>query len=91
MVAHSPEDTLGQMLGLRAAGLRAGQALGALLAGSAADLIGVGPEAAGHAMTLVAAASIGVSVSLVPGLRRSRSTAPAVVGADAATAKPAPR
>jgi MFS family permease len=91
MVAHSPEDTLGQMLGLRAAGLRAGQALGALLAGSAADLIGVGPEAAGHAMTLVAAASIVVSVSLVPGLRRSRSTAPGVVGADAATAKPAPR
>ncbi len=89
MVAHSPEDSMGQMLGLRAAGLRAGQALGALLAGSAADLIGVGPEAAGQAMTLMAAASIVVSVSLVPGLRRSRATAPAV--ADSATAKPGPR
>jgi hypothetical protein len=89
MVAHSPEDSMGQMLGLRAAGLRAGQALGALLAGSAADLIGVGPEAAGQAMTLMAAASIVVSVSLVPGLRRSRATTPAV--ADSATAKPGPR
>ena len=89
MVAHSPEDSMGQMLGLRAAGLRAGQALGALLAGSAADLIGVGPEAAGQAMTLMAAASIVVSLSLVPGLRRSRATAPAV--ADSATAKPGPR
>jgi predicted MFS family arabinose efflux permease len=89
MVAHSPEDSMGQMLGLRAAGLRAGQALGALLAGSAADLIGVGPEAAGQAMTVMAAASIVVSVSLVPGLRRSRATAPVV--ADPATAKPGPR
>ena len=72
MVAHTPDDTLGQMLGLRAAGLRAGQAIGALLAGTAADLLGVGPGAAGQAMAIMAAASILVSLALVPGLRRSR-------------------
>ncbi len=86
MVAHTPADTLGQMLGLRAAGLRAGQAVGALLAGTAADLLGVGPGAAGQAMAIMAAASILVSLALVPGLRRSRSTARAP-----ATATPAPR
>ena len=59
------------------------------VAGTAADLIGVGQEAAGQAMTLMAAASIVVSLSLVPGLRRSRATAPAV--ADPATANPGPR
>lgn len=73
MVAHTPDDSLGQMLGLRGAGLKAGQAVGALLAGTAADLIGVGPEAAGRAMAIMAAASVLVSVALVPGLRRSRA------------------
>jgi MFS family permease len=85
MVAHTPDDSLGQMLGLRAAGLRAGQAIGALLAGTAADLLGVGPAAAGRAMAIMAAASILVSLSLVPGLRRSRPDA------RAATATPASR
>jgi MFS family permease len=85
MVAHTPGDSLGQMLGLRAAGLRAGQAIGALLAGTAADLLGVGPAAAGRAMAIMAAASILVSLSLVPGLRRSRPDV------RAATATPAPR
>ncbi|HEX6150919.1 hypothetical protein [Nocardioides sp.] len=86
MVAHSPENALGQMLGLRAAGLRAGQAVGALIAGTAADLLGVGPEAAGQAMALMAGASILVSLMLVPGLRRSRLTA-----SPAATATPVRR
>ena len=85
MVAHTPDDSLGQMLGLRAAGLRAGQAIGALLAGTAADLLGVGPAAAGRAMAIMAAASILVSLSLVPGLRRSRPDV------SATTTTPAPR
>ena len=85
MVAHTPDDRLGQMLGLRGAGLRAGQALGALVAGTTADLLGVGPEAAGRAMALMAAASILVSVALVPGLARSRPHR------SPATATPAPR
>ena len=84
LVAHTPDDTLGQALGLRAAGLRAGQALGALLAGSTADLLGVGPEAAGQAMAIMAAASLLVSLSLVPGLARSRADR-------LVTATPAPR
>ena len=37
--------------------------------------MGVGSEAAGHAMAVMAAASLLVSVALVPGLRRSRSPA----------------
>ena len=86
LVAHTPADTLGQALGLRAAGLGAGQAVGALLAGTTADLIGVGSEAAGHAMAVMAASSLLVSVALVPGLRRSRSPAGTV-----ATATPARR
>ncbi|WP_432476864.1 hypothetical protein [Nocardioides sp. GXQ0305] len=73
MVAHTPDDTLGQMMGLRGAGLRVGQAVGALLAGTTADLLGVGPDAAGRAMAVMAVASIVVSVALVPGLARSRS------------------
>jgi len=85
MVAHTPDDSLGQMLGLRSAGLGAGQAAGALLAGTAADLLGVGPDAAGRAMAIMAAASILVSVALVPGLARSRSVP------DPATARPARR
>lgn len=76
MVAHTAEDSLGQMLGLRAAGLGAGQAVGALLAGLTADQLGVGPEAAGRAMAVMAALSILVSLALVPGLRRSRADAP---------------
>jgi MFS family permease len=68
-----PEDVRGQAMGLRATGLGAGQALGALLAGTTADLMGVGSEAAGQAMTVMAALSIAVSLCLVPGLRRSRA------------------
>jgi MFS family permease len=85
LVAHTPAETLGQALGLRAAGLRAGQAVGALLAGTTADLLGVGPGAAGRAMAVMAATSLLVSLALVPGLRRSRSTS------GTATAMPAPR
>ena len=84
LVAHTPEETLGQALGLRATGLRAGQAVGALLAGATADLIGVGPDAAGQAMAVMAAASMLVSLSLVPGLARSRAE-------PVPTATPAPR
>lgn len=76
----------GQAMGLRAAGLGAGQALGALVAGTTADLIGVGPEAAGRAMAVMAVLSLAVSLALVPGLRRSRLGA-----GEPATAMPAPR
>ena len=87
MVAHTPEEALGQGLGLRATGLQAGQAVGALLAGATADALGVGPEAAGRAMAIMAVASLLVSASLVPGLRRS----PVAFPAEPATAPTAPR
>lgn len=80
------EDVRGQAMGLRATGLGAGQALGALVAGATADLLGVGPAAAGQAMAVMAALSLAVSVALVPGLRRSRRGVTAT-----ATATPAPR
>ena len=75
-----PEDIRGQAMGLRATGLGAGQAIGALLAGGTADLLGVGPGAAGRAMAVMAVLSILVSLSLVPGLRRSRRPRPGAVG-----------
>ncbi len=75
-----PEDIRGQAMGLRATGLGAGQAIGALLAGGTADLLGVGPGAAGRAMAVMAVLSILVSLSLVPGLRRSRRPRPGTVG-----------
>ena len=71
MVAHSPADTRGQVFGLRGTGLKVGQAVGALCAGIVADLMGVGPAAAAHAMGVMAVASILVNVALAPGLRRS--------------------
>ncbi len=43
----------------------------AALAGSVADLMGVGRAAAAHAMGVMAVASILVSLALAPGLRRS--------------------
>ena len=67
------EDVRGQAMGLRAAGLGAGQAVGALLAGTAADLFGADPGSAGRAMADMALLSIAVSEALVPGLRRSRA------------------
>ena len=74
MVAHSPADTRGQVFGLRGTGLKVGQAVGALCAGIVADLMGVGPAAAAHAMGVMAVASIVVNVALAPGLRRSAPT-----------------
>lgn len=71
LVAHTPADTRGQALGLRGAGLQAGQAVGALLAGTVADLMGVGPTAAAHAMGVMAIASVVITLTLVPGVRRS--------------------
>jgi hypothetical protein len=71
MVAHTAADTRGQALGLRGTGMKVWQALGALIAGSVADLMGVGPSAAAQTMAVMAVASILVNLALAPGLRRS--------------------
>jgi hypothetical protein len=63
-----------------------GQALGALLGGAVAGVLGVGPEAAAQAMGVMALASVVVSVALTPSLRRSR---PGAGSAEVAEAVPA--
>jgi predicted MFS family arabinose efflux permease len=71
MVAHTSADTRGQALGLRGTGMKVWQALGALIAGSVADLMGVGPTAAAQTMAVMAVGSILVNLALARGLRRS--------------------
>ena len=82
LVARVDPGQRGQAMGLRATGLGAGQALGAVAAGTTADLLGVGPTAAGQAMAVMAALSIAVSLALVPGLRRSGPGEPVGYGAE---------
>ena len=48
------------------------QGAGALLAGGVATLLGADARAAGLAIGVMATASVLVTLSLVPGLRRSR-------------------
>jgi hypothetical protein len=52
------------------------QGVGALLAGGVATLLGSDAHAAGLAIGFMSAASVLVTLSLVPGLRRSRESAP---------------
>ena len=79
LVTHTDGEMRGQVFGLQSTGLMVGQALGALLGGVAAAALGVGPDAAAQAMGLMALASLVVSLSLIPGLRRSRLGVPAEV------------
>ena len=55
------------------------QGVGALLAGTVATLLGSDAHAAGTAIGLMAAASVVVTLTLVPGLRRSRQHVPVEV------------
>jgi predicted MFS family arabinose efflux permease len=72
LVAHTGGESRGQVFGLSGTGLMVGQALGALLGGAVAALLGVGVEAAATAMTVMALASLVVSLAVTPSLRRSR-------------------
>lgn len=72
LVTHTGDQVRGQVFGLQGTGLMVGQALGALLGGTLASALGMGPAAAAHAMGVLAVASVLVSVALTPGLRRSR-------------------
>jgi hypothetical protein len=53
--------------------------VGALLAGGVATLLGSDSHAAGLAIGVMAAASVLVTLSLVPGLQRSRAGSPVEV------------
>jgi predicted MFS family arabinose efflux permease len=84
LVAHTPPQTRGHVLGLRGTGMVVMQSVGALIAGGTAQALGVGPKSAAHAMGVMALASIAVTVALVPGLRLSRPvpvSAPALADA----------
>ena len=60
----TPDELTGHALGLHSSGMLAMQGVGAALAGAIAGL-----TSAGAAMTLMAAASITVTLALAPGLR----------------------
>src|SRR5581483_4248057 len=66
LIRHTDDAIQGQVLGLHMNGMMTGQAIGALIAGTAASFL---PPAA--AMGAMAAASTAVTLLLVPGLRRS--------------------
>jgi membrane protein implicated in regulation of membrane protease activity len=71
LIGHTDDAIRGQVMGLYTQGLLAWQAIGALLAGAVASWL-----SPGHAMGVMAAASIAVIVALVRGLRRSAPEKP---------------
>jgi predicted MFS family arabinose efflux permease len=66
LITHTGDAIRGQAMGLYTQGLLAWQAIGAILAGVVATWL-----SPGHAMGVMAVASIAVTVALVRGLRRS--------------------
>ncbi|MGN9802792.1 MFS transporter [Micromonospora sp. L32] len=66
LIAHSPPEARGQVLGLHHNGMLAGQAVCAALAGTVADLV-----PAYWAVALLAGASLAATVALTSGLRRT--------------------
>lgn len=72
LIALTGEDIRGQALGLHATGMKAMQAVGATLAGATAQFLPTGTT-----MTLLAVASLAITVTLGPGLRLSNPTSQA--------------
>ncbi len=70
LVALTPGELRGQVLGVESAARMTAQGVCAALAGALADVVAAGP-----AMALLAAASLLVSVVLAPGLRRAADRA----------------
>ncbi|MFC4590548.1 MFS transporter [Sphaerisporangium corydalis] len=64
LIALTPEDAHGQALGLHSSGMMVMQGVGAAVAGAVAQ-----QTSAATAMTVIAVASIAVTLSLAPGLR----------------------
>ena len=79
LVVRTAPDIRGQVLGLHGLGMMAMQGVGALLAGAVATLLGSDAHAASLAIGVMATASVLVTVSLLPGLRRSREGVPVEV------------
>jgi predicted MFS family arabinose efflux permease len=66
LIGHTAGEVRGQVMGLYSQGLMAGQSIGALIAGMVATSL-----RPGLAMGVMGAASITVTLVLIPGLRRS--------------------
>ncbi|MFD0069050.1 MFS transporter, partial [Streptomyces sp. NPDC127574] len=71
LVALIPDDLSGHALGLHTAGMLTMQGVSAALAGGVAQL-----ASPATAMTVMAAASIAVTLTLAPSLRRGRAASP---------------
>lgn len=71
LLAHTPPEQRGQVLGLNSTGLMAMQGIGALLGGGIAEAVGRGAQGVGWTMSILAVASLLVTLSLTAGLRRS--------------------
>jgi predicted MFS family arabinose efflux permease len=72
LVTRTAPDVRGHVLGLNSLGMMSMQGIGALVAGAVATLLGADDGAAAHSIGLMALASVGVTLWLVPGLSRSR-------------------
>lgn len=72
LLAHTTPDVRGQVLGLYSTAMMAMQGIAAVLAGLLAQRLGGGPSGAATAIGLLGCASLTVTVTLIPGLRRTR-------------------
>ena len=72
LLAHTTPDVRGQVLGLYSTAMMAMQGIAAVLAGLLAQDLGGGPRGAATAIGLLGCASLTVTVTLIPGLRRTR-------------------
>ncbi|MGH3247342.1 MAG: MFS transporter [Trebonia sp.] len=72
LLTHTAADVRGQVLGLYSTGTMAMQGVAALLAGLLAQRLGGGQAAAATAIGILGCASLTVTVTLIPGLRRTR-------------------
>jgi len=78
LIRRTGDEVQGQVMGLYSQGMMAWQSVGALIAGSIASWL---PPA--RSMGVLAAASVAVTIVLVPGLRRSAPPQPAASGGSA--------
>jgi hypothetical protein len=74
LLAHTAPDQRGHVLGLRGTGMMVMQGVGAGLGGLLSDAFDDGMTGTAHAMGILAVASLIVTATLTPGLRRSRPT-----------------
>lgn len=73
LVALTPRELAGQLLGAESSGRIAFQGLAAAIAGALAEFVPIGP-----AIGLLSLSSIAVSLLLIPGLRRAARSVPVV-------------